>query len=117
MNPHTFEYWVNQFYGAFKPSPDRGVDGITRDGIPIQSKTFVIKYATISQFLTDARYHEYTKKPVRKLIIVSQKGFDDSAKKRKYEIENYENIEVVLVSPEDMLTIQNSIKETQCQRP
>ncbi len=34
-----FEEWVNDFLKAKKPSPDKGVDGITLDGIPIQTKT------------------------------------------------------------------------------
>lgn len=107
FNPQAFEQWVNQYYKAIKPSPDNGVDGITSTGTPIQSKTYRISYPVISQFLTDARYHPNTTKPIKQLVIVSQDGFDDSARKRKFEIENIEHIKVVLATPDNMLRIGN----------
>lgn len=107
LSPNKFEAWVNQYYKAIKPSPDKGIDGITRQGIPIQAKTHIINYPIISQFLSDARYHPNTTKPIKQLIVVSQKGFDDSARKRKYQIETQENIQVNLVTPDDMLTLKN----------
>jgi DNA modification methylase len=103
MNPKQFEDWANEFYRATKPSPDKGVDGITVDGIPIQVKTFKISYKVLSQFVTDAKYHPLTTKPSKKVIVVSQTGFDDGARQRKYEIEKAEHIEVSLVTPENML--------------
>ncbi|GAI84494.1 unnamed protein product, partial [marine sediment metagenome] len=30
MGGRTFEAWVNEYYKATKPLPDRGVDGITQ---------------------------------------------------------------------------------------
>ena len=103
MNPKQFEDWVNEFYKAIKPSPDKGVDGITVDGIPIQVKTFRIAYKVLSQFVTDAKYHPLTTKPIKKVIVVSQTGFDDGARQREFEIETAEGIEVQLVTAEDML--------------
>jgi DNA modification methylase len=105
MNPKQFEDWVNEFYKATKPSPDKGVDGITVDGIPIQVKTFLTSYKVLSQLITDAKYHPNTVKPVKKVIVVSQTGFDDGARQRKFEIETTEGIEVRLTTPEDMLKL------------
>ena len=60
MDGRAFEMWVNEFYKAVKPIPDRGVYGITQDGIPIQSKTYEIKYDKLSQFINDSKYHPKT---------------------------------------------------------
>lgn len=106
MNPKQFENWVNEFYKANKPHPDKGVDGITTEGVPIQVKTFPISYKVLSQFITDVKYHPNTPKPVKKVIVVSQTGFDDSARKRKFEIETSEGIEVRLTIPEEMLKLE-----------
>ena len=103
MDGNTFEAWVNEFYSATKPYPDKGVDGITRDGIPIQAKVYEIKYPVVSQFVTDAKYHPNIPKPVKKVMVVSRTGFDDGARKRKFEIETAEGIEVILATPGDML--------------
>jgi DNA modification methylase len=105
MNPRQFEDWVNEYYKATKPHPDKGVDGITHDGVPIQVKSFVIKYDVLSKFITDAKYHPNTAKPIKKVMVVSQVGFDDGARKRKFEIETTEGIEVILTTPEDMLKL------------
>jgi site-specific DNA-methyltransferase (adenine-specific) len=105
INPKEFEEWVNEFYRANKPSPDLGVDGITQDGIPIQVKTFTISYKVLSQFITDVKYHPNTPKPIKKVMVVSQTGFDDGTRKRKFEIETAEGIEVILTTPEDMLRL------------
>ncbi|MBA7589224.1 hypothetical protein ES708_31305 [subsurface metagenome] len=107
MNAREFERWVNAFYGANKPHPDRGVDGITiADGIPIQTKTFRIGYEVIDKLLTSSRYHPLVPKPIKKIIAVSQVGFDDSARQRKFEIEKTEGIEVHLATPEEMLQLE-----------
>jgi site-specific DNA-methyltransferase (adenine-specific) len=106
MNPKRFEDWVNEYYKATKPHPDSGVDGITQEGIPIQVKTFQIKYDTIDKLLSSSKFHPLVPKPIKKLIFVSQTGFDDGARKRKFEIETREGIEVTLVTPEDMLRSQ-----------
>jgi len=105
MNPKQFEDWVNEFYKANKPHPDKGVDGITAEGVPIQVKSFRIGYKVLSQFITDARYHPNTSKPVKRVIVVSQVSFDDGARQRKFEIETAEGIEVCLTSPEEMLNL------------
>lgn len=106
MTPKQFEDWVNEFYKATKPHPDRGVDGITREGIPIQVKTFQIKYDTIDKLLSSSKFHPVVPKPINKLIFASQVGFDDGARKRKFEIETAEGIEVILTTPEQMLTLE-----------
>jgi len=106
MDGHAFEAWVNEFYKATKPQPDRGVDGITLDGIPIQSKVYEIKYDKLSQFINDAKYHPKGPKPIKKAIAVSQTGFDDTARKLKFAVETAEGIEVQLITPEDMLKLE-----------
>ena len=103
MNPRQFEDWVNEYYKATKPHPDKGVDGITLEGIPIQVKTFQIKYDTIDKLLSSSKFHPLVPKPIKKLIFGSQVGFDDGARKRKFEIETAEGIEVHLVTPKEML--------------
>ena len=105
MSPGDFEKWANEYYYADKPHPDKGVDGITMDGIPIQAKTHLIGYKVLSQFITDAKYHPNTLKPIKKVIVVSQTGFDDGARQRKFEIETAEGIEVCLTTPEEMLKL------------
>ena len=105
LNPKQFENWVNEFYQAKKPSPDRGVDGITERGIPIQTKTAIVKYNIVSQFLNDMRYHPDVPKPVKQGIIVSQKGFDESAIARVFQIKERDKIDIKLVIPEDLLKI------------
>ena len=105
MDGREFEIWVNEFYKATKPHPDKGVDGITHDGIPIQSKVYEIKYDKLSQFINDSKYHTKVPKPVKRVMAVSQTGFDDSARKLKFEIETAEGIEVKLITPQDMLML------------
>jgi len=107
MDGNTFEAWVNEFYKATKPRPDKGVDGITPDGIPIQSKVFQIKYNVISQFVTDTKHHPSVPKPIKEIIVVSQTGFDDSARKRKFEIETSDEIKVSLETPKTMPRLIN----------
>jgi len=107
MNPRQFEDWVNEFYKAAKPHPDMGVDGITHEGIPIQVKTFQIKYDTIDKLLSSSKFHPLVPKPIKRLIFVSQVGFDDSARKRQFEIETTEGIEITLTTPKEMLTIED----------
>jgi len=105
--PKEFEDWVNEFYRATKPHPDKGVDGITRDGIPIQVKTFTVGYNVVSEFVTNAKYHPRVRQPVSKVIVVSQSGYDDGARIRKHEIESNpdEGIEVQLVTVAEMLSV------------
>jgi DNA modification methylase len=106
MDGHTFEAWVNEFYKATKPQPDRGVDGIMHDGTPIQSKVYEIKYATLSQIVNDAKYHPKVPKPVKKVIVVSQTGFDDSARKLKFQVETKEEVKLDFQTPEMMLKLE-----------
>ena len=42
---------------------------------------------------------------IKKAIMVSSKGFDDSAKKRQYEIKYNDNIDIEFKTPEEMLKI------------
>ena len=106
LNPNEFERWVNAYYKATKPMPDKGVDGIMHDGTPIQTKSFLIKYPTLSEFITNSKLHPAVPKPFKKIVVVSQKGFDDGARKRRFEIETAEGIKVQLVTPEDMLRME-----------
>lgn len=102
LKPLEFEGWVNEYYGATKPSPDRGVDGITPDGIPIQTKTFTVKYDVLSQFNTDVRVHPFVPKPITRTIVVSQVGFDDSARMQQ-DVLRGEGLVVDLVTPDVLL--------------
>jgi len=101
--PNDFEKWVNEYFKAHKPSPDKGVDGITPDNIPIQTKTFKVTYTYVSKLIGDARYHPQVKQPFAHAIIVSQAGFDDGARQRQFEIQTKENIQVDLLTPSIML--------------
>ena len=113
LPPHEFEKWVNEFYGATKPSPDKGIDGIMLDGTPIQTKTYLIKYDKVGQFHSDTKHHPCVAQPVKRIVMVSQVGFDDSARQRKAEIESKENIRVELITLENMLPNQGgAIKDT-----
>ena len=103
MGANDFEAWVNEFYSATKPLPDKGVDGITPDGIPIQTKTGKVDYTVVSQFLTNAQLHQKVPQPIKKLIIVSQTSFDDSARKTAFEIKAKFGIEIQLKEPKDLL--------------
>jgi len=106
LNADDFEKWVNEFYGATKPHPDTGIDGVTRDGVGIQTKTTQkVSYNVISQLVQDAKYHPLTTNPVTKVICVSQNNFDNKARQRKFEVEQTENIKVELVTPEEMLKL------------
>ena len=106
MDGHAFEAWVNEFYKATKPQPDRGVDGIMYDGTPIQSKVYEIKYAILSQFMNDVKHHPKVQQPVKKIIAVSQTGFDDSARKLKFSIETKEGVQIDFQTPETMLGVE-----------
>ena len=94
---------VNEFYGATKPNPDRGVDGITPDGIPIQTKSYLVKYPVLTQAATDIKLHPVVPKPVSKAIIVSQTGFDDSARQAQFGVKQEYGVDFELATPESML--------------
>jgi hypothetical protein len=98
-----FEEWVNGYYKATKPMPDKGVDGVTQDGIPIQTKAYLVKYPLVSEFATNFRHHSAVKQPVNKAIMVSQVGFDESAKKRQFEIKATDHIDIIFKTPEEIL--------------
>ena len=102
LNPNDFEAWTNGYYKATKPMPDKGVDGITPDGIPIQTKTYLIKYPQVSEFATNIKHHNKVPQPVKNAIMVSQVGFDESARKRQYEIEQTEGIKIEFKTPNDL---------------
>jgi len=103
MGGNEFQDWVNEYFQATRPHPDLGVDGITPAGVPIQSKSYTIKYTVLSQFVTDAKYHPKVPKPIKEIIAVSKTGFDEGAFRRKFEIESAEGIKVKLLTPEEML--------------
>ena len=105
MKPSQFEQWVNEFYGATKPLPDKGVDGITKDGIAIQTKTGEVGYGIVSQFLSDAQLHQKVPQPVKQMVVVSQAGFDDSARKSAFEIKAKFGMEIQLKEPKDLLKL------------
>ena len=107
LNPNDFEKWVNGFYKATKPMPDKGVDGVMNDGTPIQTKTYLVKYPTLSEFITNLKLHPNVPKPIKKIVVVSQVGFHESATKRQFELETLEQIKVELVTPQDMLKMDN----------
>ncbi len=98
-----FEKWVNEFYRATKPSPDAGVDGITKDGIPIQTKTGRVDYSIVNQFLSSAQLHPKVPQPTKQMVVVSQTGFDDSARRTAFEIKAKFGIEIQLKEPKDLL--------------
>lgn len=105
MGAGDFEKWVNEFYEATKPSPDAGVDGITKDGIPIQTKTGRVDYSIVNQFLSSAQLHSKVPQPTKQMVVVSQTGFDDSARKTVFEIKAKFGIEIQLKEPKDMLEL------------
>ncbi len=107
LNPAEFEVWVNGYYKATKPSPDKGVDGITPNGIPIQTKAYTVKYPLVSEFATNIKHHHAVSNP-HKAIMVSQVGFDESAIKRQFEIKTAEQIDIEFMTPELMLRLPDN---------
>jgi len=107
-----FEDWVNEYYNADKPFPDKGVDGITKDGIAIQTKAWQggVNDTTISKLVMDARMHTDTRiyKPVRLVRVVSQSGFADNARAMVHRLEEEfksDGLKIELKTPEDLLKI------------
>ena len=106
-NSNLFEKWVNDFYGATKPSPDAGIDGVTEDGIIIQTKTWKIYGSNIGEILGKIDYQsEIPIKDEQKIKIVSQTGFDDSARRLVHKLNKERNILIELITPKDMLKIK-----------
>ena len=103
MTGKQFERWVNRICNATKPSYDGGVDGIMEDGTPIQTKTYKVRYDIVGKLLNDAEAHSEVPKPLKKIRVVSRKGFDESAWERKAWIERNKGIKVELLTPEDLL--------------
>jgi DNA modification methylase len=108
-NATEFEKWVNTYFKATKPMPDKGVDGITQDGTPIQTKAFQIKYPQVSEFSTNFRHHPKVSQPVKRAIMVSQKGFDESARTRQYEISDTDGINIEFYTPEQLLNVNPNL--------
>lgn len=108
MNPHEFEVWVNQYYGATKPKPEEVVGGITKEGIPIQTKAYKtpVDYTIVDAFYAGIKLHPKLLGTISQGRIVSQNGFTDSARHRVFEIEYREKMKIVLTTPEDMLKEQ-----------
>ena len=99
-----FEKWVNEFYSAKKPSPDRGVDGITPEGVAIQTKTHIVDYHHIDSFVGAAKRHpdHSIKKPIKKLMFVSSEYFTPNAKQRIFQLE-LEGIDLHLITLRSLL--------------
>lgn len=104
LTPLEFEQWVNEFFQAKKPHPDKGVDGITPLSEPIQTKTHMVNYNILDQFVTSARYHPQVKKPFTHGYIISRKGFTPNAIARQDEIKEREGITIDLFTPEELLS-------------
>ena len=68
--------------------------------------TVLVTGGTPSQFANDARFHPLVPQPLKRVIAVSQVGFDDGARKWAFEIEAAEGIEVRLETPETMLKLE-----------
>jgi len=99
---HVFESWVNEFFNAEKPV-DKGVDGITPDGIPIQVKTYKINDTIVNGFYGHALWHHDVPKPLKVIRLVSGEGYTESARQAKFEIESKEGVKVELLTLEDLL--------------
>lgn len=105
MEYHDFEVWVNQFYGATKPKPERMVDGITKDGIPIQTKaqSKPVDYDTVEGFSADIQSHPRVSPSIKQGKIVSQSGFTNEARRAKSDAEALHVIVIDLIEPKHML--------------
>ena len=99
---HVFESWVNEFFNAEKPV-DKGVDGITPDGIPIQVKTYKINDTIVNGFYGHVLWHHDVPKPLKTIRLVSGEGYTESARQAKFEIESKEGVKVELLTLEDLL--------------
>jgi len=113
LKPLEFEAWVNEYYRATKPHPDRGVDGIMPDGTPIQTKSHLVKYDVLAQFVNNITHHPSIIVPVTKAIVVSQVGFVDSARSRQYAIKESDGINIKLISPDMLLNNTTSQSDSQ----
>jgi len=100
-----FENWVNEFFSAKKPT-DKGIDGITPDGIPIQVKTYKINDTIVNGFYGQALMHRDVPKPLKVIRLVSGEGYTESAMQAKFEIESKWNVKVELLTPEDLLKLK-----------
>jgi site-specific DNA-methyltransferase (adenine-specific) len=109
LNPNQFEKWVNEYYKAEKPKTDKGVDGIMPDGTPIQTKAYLVKYPLVAEFADNMKRHPKVPQPVKKAIMVSQVGFDDSAKKRQFEIKTTDNIDIQFTTPRQLLNCEDKL--------
>jgi len=105
-NASDFEKWVNGYFKATKPMPDKGVDGIMQDGTPIQTKTYLVKYPQVTEFLGNFTHHPRVPQPVKRAIMVSQVGFDDGARKRQFEISTTDGIQINFKTPADLLKLE-----------
>lgn len=107
MNPHEFENWVNQYYRAIKPYPDEYVDGITKEGIPIQSRTTKggVDSPEIHAFHSAIQFHPKLSPNIKQGIFASQNGFSDRARKAVNMIEAKDGMVIKLEQPEDILKL------------
>jgi site-specific DNA-methyltransferase (adenine-specific) len=107
MNPSDFEIWANEYYGANKPYPDKYVDGITKEGIPIQTRATGtgVDFDEVHAFRSAMQYHPKISPDIKQGIFVSQNGFSDRAREAVAMIEAKEGITIHLATPEDMLEL------------
>jgi len=108
MNPNEFEIWANQYYGASKPHPDKYVDGITKEGIPIQTRATKggVDFDEVHAFCSAMQYHPKISPDIKQGIFVSQNGFSGRAREAVSMIETKEGVTIRLVTPEDMLKLE-----------
>jgi len=108
IDSHAFEAWVNEFYKASRLSKDKGVDGITKDGIPIQTKAWAYKVdeTVVKAFSRDIEVHPDIPQPVKQAILVSRDGFNDNARAMAFQIKAKFGVEIELKIPEDLLKIE-----------
>jgi len=103
LDANTFEKWVNEFFQAVKPRPDKGIDGITPEGWPIQTKTNYVNRPVISQFHSEMQRHSAVPQPAKYGIIVSQVGFEGSAIAEVDQIKIQDKITIKLITLADII--------------
>jgi len=88
--------------------PDTNISLINKDenAKDIIFGDIILGYDIVDATFMGAKMYLAVPKPLKVIRIVSQKGFDDSARQRAFEIESQEGIKVELLTPKDMLEIE-----------
>lgn len=106
MDWKPFEMWGNQYYRATKPYPDKEVDGITKDGVPIQVKAHKTKIDStdIHKFNSGIENHPALQivKP-KTAYFLSQSGFTNSTRELVSKLKDTGKITIELKEPKDLL--------------